>query len=598
MVPPQVIFSPNGQHIAVVHEDGQVGGLQLRTGHTWVVNPLGGRARSNESSWKVAIAFSPDSQRLVTSGFHLSQSSFPYLVTIRDSSTGQELDKRQGHTNPINAIQFSPDGLLIATACEDSSVRLWMAGSGGELPTIKLTNKPFYWAAFQDSERSLEMMSYPRPEQASLPGHNSVATHQTGVWTVTNSGTFYYWDVDSPSPDQARLDTEDEVSRTQAFLPFQRFRLFSGLKRLGSTLWSSKEVAPNLEARPMALTPQQADRPSGDPSAKSVSTTGDRNQKMSRVVSLANQELSGAQLTGATVNSNGTLFAIATSAGLAEIWQATSNQAITRVHRLQTTSSDSSQAEQALEAARVSISRLTFSRDGQKLLGVGSDKVLRLWDVGSGKLLHELAGHESLVEQARFSPNDKQIISASWDQTARIWDVETGNLVRTLTHTDVITSAKFSPNGQQILITSLDGTAQLLDAATGTTKVILAGHHRGAVLDGDFSPDGQLLVTASIDGTAGLWDAATGTVRTILRTAHYGKPQESIKQVFFSPDGQSVATLGQNGTLHLWAATWQRLLTLARDRSLRQLSTEECLRYLRLPPKACPALGLKSDTES
>jgi hypothetical protein len=46
--------------------------------------------------------------------------------------------------------------------------------------------------------------------------------------------------------------------------------------------------------------------------------------------------------------------------------------------------------------------------------------------------------------------------------------------------------------------------------------------------------------------------------------------------------------------VHLWAATWEMLLKLARDRSLRQLSQDECDRYLRLAPEECPALVLGS----
>jgi len=37
-------------------------------------------------------------------------------------------------------------------------------------------------------------------------------------------------------------------------------------------------------------------------------------------------------------------------------------------------------------------------------------------------------------------------------------------------------------------------------------------------------------------------------------------------------------------------------LELARDRSLRQLTSQECLRYLRLAPNACPSLPLSAIT--
>ncbi|MBD2021932.1 hypothetical protein H6F43_17260, partial [Leptolyngbya sp. FACHB-36] len=45
---------------------------------------------------------------------------------------------------------------------------------------------------------------------------------------------------------------------------------------------------------------------------------------------------------------------------------------------------------------------------------------------------------------------------------------------------------------------------------------------------------------------------------------------------------------GESGRVQLWAATWDGLLAIARDRSLRSLEPDECLRYLGLTPNACP----------
>jgi WD40 repeat protein len=133
----------------------------------------------------------------------------------------------------------------------------------------------------------------------------------------------------------------------------------------------------------------------------------------------------------------------------------------------------------------------------------------------------------------------------------------------------------------------------VISLETGSTQVILAGH-RDAVLDADFSPDGQLLVTASADGTARLWDANRGTEKAILRSQRSNSQEDTMKRAFFSPDGHYVATLSSGGQVDMWVATWQGLMDLARDRSLRQLKPEECLRYLRLPPSVCPALELQA----
>ena len=152
-----------------------------------------------------------------------------------------------------------------------------------------------------------------------------------------------------------------------------------------------------------------------------------------------------------------------------------------------------------------------------------------------------------------------------------------------------MTSASFSTSGQWVVTTTEDGSVRIVDAATGNPYLVLGGH-RGAVMDAQFSPDGRSLVTAGTDGSARLWDTQTGTEQALLRPNTL-EPM-ALQRVFFSPDGQYVATLATDGQVHLWAATWEMLLKLARDRSLRQLTPDECGRYLRLEPYACPRLTL------
>jgi WD40 repeat protein/energy-coupling factor transporter ATP-binding protein EcfA2 len=233
----------------------------------------------------------------------------------------------------------------------------------------------------------------------------------------------------------------------------------------------------------------------------------------------------------------------------------------------------------------VAIRHLTFSPDGKQILGIADDLTMRSWEATSGKLIQVFQGHEASIRQVRYSPDGQWIVSASWDRTARIWQTATGQITRTLTHEDAVSSASFSPDGRQVVTTSWNGTAQIWQLGKNKPQVLL-NQHQKSVLDAQFSPDGRLLVTASLDGTARLWNAATGEEQSQLR------PQggEGVLQAAFSPDGQYVATLTKSGKVHLWGATWEMLLQLARERSSRQLTIEECSQYLRLPADQCPQL--------
>jgi WD40 repeat protein len=303
------------------------------------------------------------------------------------------------------------------------------------------------------------------------------------------------------------------------------------------------------------------------------------------------------RLTAVAFSADTQWLAIAHTNGAVEVWQRQPDQSLQRVRRLNASKPSSvdaaSSTNQAQPTRLKTTSQLAFSPDNQTLLGVGDDRVINLWDVPSGKLKQQLQGHTATIEQAQFSADGQRVISASRDRTARLWQVTSGQLLTTLSHRDIISSARFSPDGQLVAIASWDGTARILHARTGASRVIMTGH-RGAVLDAEFSPDAARLVTASADGTIRLWDAKTGTEQALLRPAALGSTAEPIQQAFFSPDGRYVASLSQSGQLHLWAATWEELLHLARDRTLRQLQLEECLRYLRLSPHACPSLEVSS----
>jgi WD40 repeat protein len=569
----RLFFSPNGEYLVLVGKAGQIQVVQLQTGQRWELEQTA-KAKLNQPHRLPAIAFSPDSRQIIIA--EQSTIGTTQVASFRDAATGREFSALRSAAQALSAIQFSPDGSLLAATTINGAVQLWNTELGGELLSLKLPATAIQWAGFQ----------------------NPTATKDENILAIGRDGTLRQWPLIIPKSLPLAVPEPVQPPPPVSNSDFRLEKVLQGLHQirgwleaLSQNLMDQRSVS-HVEQPTTAnsLQPNPVIASHGTNLQATSSEPGATLMTMATpVVNLVRQMGLTGQLTGVAISRNSTLIAIANQAGLVEVWQIQPDRSLRRLYRLQSPATSAVTLSNRSQA--VVIHQLAFSPNGHHLLGVGLDKSIHLWNLDAGDLLHQFTGHEALIEQAHFSSDGSRIISASWDRTARIWDVASGQLITTLPQPDVVTSARFSADNQRVVVTSLDGTARVIDASTGSVQVILAGH-RGAVLDGEFSPDSQWVVTASADGSARLWDATTGVERTTLRAGKADKSLPAVKKAFFSASGQHVATLDSDGTLNLWVATWAGLLEVARDRSLRQLTPDECLRYLRLAPAACPSLQL------
>jgi WD40 repeat protein len=136
-------------------------------------------------------------------------------------------------------------------------------------------------------------------------------------------------------------------------------------------------------------------------------------------------------------------------------------------------------------------------------LGVATTKgeIAELWDASSGKLLHTLIGHGSLVTDAEYSPNGLELATVSDDHTGRVWSARTGRLLHVLVgHSLPVSTVSYSSDGHWI-VTASYFTAGLWSAGTGQLVSYLVGH-TAKLTGASFSPIGNWILTGSEDGTA------------------------------------------------------------------------------------------------
>jgi WD40 repeat protein len=205
---------------------------------------------------------------------------------------------------------------------------------------------------------------------------------------------------------------------------------------------------------------------------------------------------------------------------------------------------------------------LAFSPDGRTLTSAGSEKaegsyVISLWDVTGRKLIRRIKGHTRRVYSLAFSPDGTTLASGGSDGTLRQWNVSTGEELRVLmTDGDTRTGpcCAFSPDGKTIAAAGdRKHMIRLFTADTGKELKSFGAHFGTCSIA--FSPDGKTLTTGGEDSAVRLWDVATGKERL----AALGD-QTAVGALALSPDATVLAVQGRAGDVNCYDAPTGKLI--------------------------------------
>lgn len=525
------------------------------------------------------------------------------IGTLQQTVEGtQELNRLESHSQNVNAVSYSPDGNLIATASSDRTIKIWHK-EGKLLSTSPEHQDRVIALAFSPNGKLLASTSADNTLRLwriennqftflrQLRGHQdwvtSVAFSPNGemIASASRDGTIKLWGKDGTNIDT--LSAHEGWVNDVTFSPLldnqnpSSTLLASGGEDGTLKLWSVNQnniqQLHNLQADEGRIK-QLTFSPDG---SKITAACENGIVKVWQVTdgSLFNYYPTRDEINTLSYSPDGKLFATAGTTGSVNIWNADGIW------------------QQTLQGHKGEITSLSFHPDGKTLASASTDKTVRIWQVrqpafltnggiysiavsptspnlfattgwngkielwhknpdNSRKLLLTLPGHETGITQIQFSPDGKLLASASWDKTIKLWRVEDGTLITTLTgHQDIVNTIAlgWGEKGYLLASGSEDKIIKLWSIIDEQTKLITTlSNHRDSVKILAFNPKGNILASGSYDRTIKLWNRDGKLLQTL--TGH----NLAISALVFSPDGNTLASGSWDNTIRLWQINRQQ----------------------------------------
>ncbi len=197
------------------------------------------------------------------------------------------------------------------------------------------------------------------------------------------------------------------------------------------------------------------------------------------------------------------------------------------------------------------VEETVFSPDGS-YIAVGAQYIGYIWETATGRKVAELLGHQDFVTKVQFSRDGQRLLTVSDDHVAKLWDVESGQLLQSLPMYSDQDNPEWTLTERGEITASISAKNRVMVmTATGGLGLELVGH-QGPIRTAVFSTDGTRLLTATgydkyreiEDRTARVWSTSSGELLCTLPNMDSGFYSES--KLKLNADGRRIFSSLEN----------------------------------------------------
>ncbi|KAG0151331.1 hypothetical protein CROQUDRAFT_36884 [Cronartium quercuum f. sp. fusiforme G11] len=154
----------------------------------------------------------------------------------------------------------------------------------------------------------------------------------------------------------------------------------------------------------------------------------------------------------------------------------------------------------------------TYNHGAQYVLTGGTERVIRLWSVTSGKLIKEYPGHGYEIFGIAVAPSNSFFGSVGGDRSVFYWDVGTGTVLKRFSgHSGVVHACAFSFDGNLLVSGGFDAQVRIWDIKSQQRHPIqILDHAKDSITS--IVVRGHEILTGSVDGYVRAYDVRMGQV--------------------------------------------------------------------------------------